>query len=179
VTIDPNDDWWIVAELLVDGEPELLRDKVRQVEDNLALNVVHAIIDPNMGRSQAHNAGRRHVTVADEFAAVGIRCDDSVSNDFAVGRTRVANRLKPDQRTRRPRLHVFRTCPTVNSHFNKFTWDEWARYSSDTRDPKPRPRELFDDFPKLLGYLANYNPTYSGLYFGNRIIHREGRRAAY
>ena len=179
VCIDPYDDWWQVAELEVDGEPIEVRDKVFDLERNLALNVNVRIIDPNMGRSPAHSAGRRHVTVAEEFAAVGLRCNDRVSDDFNVGRIRIQQRLKPDPRTKQPRFHVASTCPLTNSHFKKFTWAEWRRYTSDEKDPKGVPREKFDDFPKLIGYLANLNPTHSGLKMGMLPFHKQGRRGGY
>lgn len=179
IVIDPTDDWWQVAELEVDGEPEVVRDKVFKLEDELDLDIAHRLIDPNMGRSPAHNAGRRQITVAEEFAAVGIRCNDSVSDDFTVGKNRVSSMLKPDARTRRPRFHLFKTCPKSNHQMNGFSWDEWARYSSDQRDSKQQPRKKFDDFPKLFGYLGNLNPSYSGLRMGGRPIRIGERRAAY
>jgi len=179
VGIDPYDDWWQLAELAVDNEPEVVAKKVKEVEQGLNLNVCYRIIDPNMGRSPAHNAGRRHVTVADEFAAVGLRCNDSVSDDFNVGRTRLQQRLKPDPRTRQPRLHIFNTCKTTNYQFNRFTWDEYSRYSADTKDPKQKPRDKDNDYPILLGYMSNLASTYSGLKLGSQPIRRFKRTAAY
>lgn len=179
VCIDPYDDWTGVAELQVDEDPEQVAKKVKELEDRLHLDITMRIIDPNMGRSPAHSAGRRHVTVADEYSAVGLRCNDRVSDDFNTGRLRISERLKPDPRTRRPRLHFFNTLTTTNQHFKKFTWDEWTRYSSDEKDPKAMPRAKFDDFPKLMGYLGNQNPTYGSLKMGNQPIRRTGRRGGY
>ena len=179
VCIDPYDDWWQVAELEVDGEPMVVRDKVFDLEKNLGLNVSVRIIDPNMGRSPAHSAGRRHVTVADEFAAVGLRCNDRVSDDFALGRMRIIDRLKPDPRTKSPRFHVWNTCPRTNYQFKRFVWDEWRRYSGSDKDPKQKPREKNDDYPTLIKYLANLSPIYAGLKMGGTPIVRTGRRGGY
>ena len=179
VAIDPYDDWWGVAELEVDEDPEQVAKKVKELEQNLHLDVCYRIIDPNMGRSPAHSAGRRHITVADEYAAVGLKCNDTVSDDFNTGRLRISDRLKPDPRTRRPRLHFFNILTGHNRQFKKFTWAEWTRYSSDEKDLKAKPREKWDDYPKLMGYLANANPSYSGLKMGGQPIRRQGRRGGY
>ena len=179
VAIDPWDDWWLVANLEVDGDPEVVRDKVADLEGGLKLNIVCRIIDPNMGRSQAHNAGRRHITVAEEYGAVGLRCNDMVSDDFNIGRTRIASRLKPDPMTRAPRLRFFNTCTEPNLQFNRFTWDEYSRYYSDEHDPKAVPRQKYSDYPTMIGYLANLNPTFAGLKMGTLPMRRKGRRGAY
>jgi len=179
VVIDPYDDWTGVAELEVDEDPEQVAKKVKELEGDLRLDLCMRIIDPNMGRSPAHSAGRRHITVADEYSAVGLRCNDRASDDFNTGRLRIAERLKPDSRTRRPRLHFFNTLTHHNQHFKKFTWDEWTRYSSDEKDLKAKPRSKWDDYPILMGYLANENPSYSSLKMGNQPIRRQGRRGGY
>ena len=176
VAIDPADDWWQIAELEVDGTPEKVKMEVDKVEEKYKVNIAHRIIDPNMGRSPAHNAGRRHITVRDEYAAVGLRLNDSVSDDFMVGKNRVTSMLKPDSRSKSPRFHLFQTCLLTNSQLNKWTWDEWSRYSSDKRDSKQRPREKHDDFPKLLIYLANFNPSFGGLQMGMRPLRAMNHR---
>ena len=180
VAIDPTDDWWVVAELESDKSP--VDSKVQlfeDVENHFRLNVAHRIIDPNMGRSRAHNAGPRETLVVDEWSAVGIRCDDRVGDSFAVAKERLRERLKPDPRTRKPRLHVFNTCHKANQQMLKWTFDEFARHSSDRRDPKQVPRQLHSDMPTLLGYLANFSPSYYNLQQGGRKIARVGMRGGY
>jgi len=176
VAITPADDWVVIKEMEIDGEPEIVRDKVFDFEKQFDLNIVKRIIDPNMGRSRAHNAGKRDITVAEEFSAVGIRCDDSVSDNFIVGKNRVTAMLRPDPKTREPRLKIFTSCRKSNYQMNHFSYDEWARYSSDQRDAKPTPRPLNDDFPKLFGYLANANVTHAGLVMGAQVLRRAARR---
>ncbi len=165
VAIDPADDWWQIAELQVDGTPEEIRDKVFEIEKRFDLYVAKRIIDPNMAESQAHNAGRRHITVRDEYDAVGLRCALADDN-FHTGKDRIKNMLKPDGKTRRPRLHIFRTCRTSISQFLKFSWDEWARFTSDVRDPKAKPKDKDNDYPVMMGYLGNDNPSYAAYHQG-------------
>ena len=179
VAITPSDDWIVVKEMEVDGEPEIVRDKVFDFEKQFDLNIAKRIIDPNMGRSRAHNAGKRDITVAEEFSAVGIRCDDSVSDNFIVGKNRVTAMLRPDPRTREPRFKIFSSCRKSNYQMTRFSFDEWTRYSSDEKDSKPVPRQMHDDFPKLFGYLANSNVTYAGLKMGAQVWKRGKRVGAY
>jgi hypothetical protein len=176
VAITPWDDWVEIKEMLIDAEPEIVRDKVLDFEKQFDLNIAKRIIDPNMGRSPAHNAGQRKITVAEEFAAVGIRCDDSVSDSFPVGNRRVKVMLKPDPKTREPRLRIFSDCVKSNFQMMHVSFDEWARFTSDERDPKQTWRPLNDDFPKLFIYLANANITHAGLQMGAQVLRRAARR---
>ena len=162
VAVDPSDDWWQVAELSVDGTPMEVRDAVYDLEKSLGLFVAKRIIDPKMAGSQANNAGRRHITVRDVYDGVGLRCENADTN-FHAGKDTVIDMLKPDPRSRLPRLHIFNTCLLTPSQFGKFSWDEWARYSEDDRDAKATPKNKNDDMPKLLGYLGNAKVCYAHL----------------
>ena len=179
VAIDPADDWWQVGELEVDGEPEVVRDKVFEFEKRHGLSIAKRFIDPNMAESPAHVAGHRGVTVRDEFDHVGLRCDLADDNR-STAIARVRQMLKPEHRTRDTRYHVFRNCTTTIQQMNKYSWQEWARYSADTKDPKPIPMDKFSDMPTLLGYIANYNPTYARLVMSQQSNRHKGiRKGAY
>jgi phage terminase large subunit-like protein len=181
ITVDPSDDWWQIAEMEVDGAPNIVRDKVFSLERALRLNVAARLIDPNMAESPAHSAGARHVTVRDEFDAVGLRT--ALSDDsFDVGIQRVREFLKPDPRTRSPRLHIFNNCRITNSQIKKYTWDEHATSQAATKkDAKSTPITKNDDFPTLIRYFANANFTFRGLMYGGKPISatRTVRKKAY
>jgi phage terminase large subunit-like protein len=167
VAIDPSDDWWVINEMEVDGDPELVRDRVLQFERNSNLVIAARLMDPNMAEQAAHSAGTRHVSVRDEFDAVGIRC--ALADDaFTVGMKRVRDMIKPDLRTKRPRLQVFATCPRTNQQMKKYVWQEWSRNMDDQKDPKAVAIAKEDDFPGLLRYLANAQPTFRGLQLGGQ-----------
>ena len=175
LAIDPADDWWQIGDLEVDGEPEIVRDKVFAFERLHGLHIAKRLIDPNMAKSPAHVAGRRGITVRDEFDHVGLRCDLADDNrPTAIARVR--QMLKPDIRTRDTRYHVFRTCGPTIQQMNRYSWQEWARYSADTKDPKPVPMDKYSDFPTLLGYIGNYNPHYANLMYVENYSKRVGKR---
>ena len=175
ISTSPSDEYYQVAELSADAEPVELKKAVDEVEKRLNLQIVKRMMDPNMGESQAHNMGRRHVTVRDELAGVGLRCD-LADDDFVVGKNRLNALLKPDSRTKRPRFFVFNSCQKTDYQFKHFTWDEYARYSSATHDPKQLPRKKDDDFPGLARYHANLEPTFAGLKYGGQVIRATGTR---
>lgn len=175
IATSPSDEYYQVAELCADAEPVELKKAVDEIEKRLNLQIVKRSMDPNMGESQAHNMGRRHTTVRDELSAVGLRCDLS-DDDFVVGKNRLNALLKPDTRTHRPRFFFFNTCQKTDYQFRHFTWDEYTRYSSDTRDPKQLPRKKDDDFPGLARYHANLEPTFAGLKYGGQVIRATGTR---
>jgi phage terminase large subunit-like protein len=181
IVVDPSDDWWQIAEMEVDGAPNIVRDRAFSLERVLKLNVVARLIDPNMAESPAHSAGQRHITVRDEFDAVGLRT--ALSDDsFDVGIQRVREFLKPDPRTRSPRLHIFNNCKITNSQIKKYTWDEHATSQAATKkDAKSTPITKNDDFPTLIRYFANANFTFRGLMYGGKPISatKTARKKAY
>ena len=173
--VDPSDDISIVAEGAVDGEPVDVRQAVDDIERRLSLNTTIRLIDPNMGRSPA-NARIRENTWQDEFWEAGLVCD--LADDSDVGRGRVNEYLKPDERTARPRLRVHSRCPTVISQIKRYAWDEY-RHSAE-RDLKQKPRDKYDDYPTLWKYLLNFAPTFRMLSRGAPVITRPGtRKGAY
>ncbi len=181
VAVDPSDDWWQIGEMEVDGEPVAVRDRVYDFERIFRLNVAARLMDPNMGESPAHNAGARHISVRSEFDAVGLRC--ALADDtFDVGSKRIKEFLRPDRRTRQPRMHVFNTCPKTNKQFKSYVWDEHGNAQTTARkDPKQTPIAKNDDYPGLWKYFANGNFTYAGLKQGTMPIRgtRKARKAAY
>lgn len=165
VAVDPSDDLWQVGEMEVDGDPATVRDKVNTFERSCGFRISARLIDPNMAESAAHQAGRRHVSVRDEFDAVGIRC--ALANDsFTVGMKRVRELIRPDERTKSPRLHIFNTCHLTNKQLKNYVWAEWSRQSESTKDAKAMPITKNDDFPTMLRYVALSNPTHRGLTMG-------------
>ncbi len=176
--VSPSDDIYQVAELEVDAEPELVRDRVTSLETSLGLSVTRRFLDPNMGLSPSGTTNKRGRTVRDEFDAVGLRCDLADDNrETARGRLRLY--LKPDPRTKQPRFSIFQTCPKSNFQMNRYVWGEWATSSSHDKNPKPMPAELNSDFPACHQYMINSNPTFAGMNYGSQRHVMPGRKRAY
>jgi hypothetical protein len=51
VMVDPSDDWWVVDEFAVDGDPTDVRKLVDEIEIRHGLQVATRLMDPNMGAS--------------------------------------------------------------------------------------------------------------------------------
>ena len=172
--IDPADDIWIVAEGQIDGDPLEVRECVDGIEEGLALLTAQRLMDPNMGASPA--SARRGVNWQDEFSEAGLMCD--LADDHDVGRSRVNEYLKPDPDTLRPRLHIHERCSNCIAHMKRYSWDEF-RHGAE-RDLKQKPRDKYDDYPSMLRYLMNYQPSFKILHQGHPIITRPGtRKGAY
>jgi hypothetical protein len=155
VQVDPNDDYWVVDEGALDGESDMVRDKVWKVEEEHCLFIALRLIDPNMGLSRS-NAGRREETWRDEFAAVGLDCE--LPSDSSVGQKTLNTYLRPDKRTHRPRVHVHPRCVNTIMQMKRYQWDEHRQ--SLEKDQKQVPRQKNDDYPTLLKYLMNEMPTF-------------------
>lgn len=170
VQIDSFDDWWVIAEGALDGDCVDVRTYVDEVEGSLGLHVAQRLMDPNMGASPS-NAKRDGITWQDEFRNAGLACD--LADDSGVGRKRLDSLLRPDARTRRPRITFERTrCRASIQQIKRYVWDDYR--ASLERDQKQKPKSKNDDYPTLLKYLANSEPTYTFLSRGPRIVRRWG-----
>jgi phage terminase large subunit-like protein len=169
VAITPGDDYVVIKNMECDGDPALVRNLAFDFERSVSLNVVSRLIDPNMAESAAHQAGRRGVSVRDEFDRVNLRCrlaDDA----FQVGMKQLRNLFKPDPRTLAPRLTLFNTCTLANRQLLRYVWSEWSARATQDKDPKAIPRNKDDDYPTLLRYFAIENFTFRGLSVGIKPI---------
>lgn len=172
VQVRPDDDLDVIAAMTVDDTPLGLREEVRKFEGDMGFNVALRLGDPNMLRSPA-NADRSTLWI-DEFRNAGLQIE--LADDSDVGRTRLNEYLKPDPRTRRPRIAIHRRCTMVIQQLKRFVWSDFKR--QDDRDIKQVPRDKHDDFPALLRYCLNYNPNFRLLAGGAPII-RGNRRGAF
>ncbi len=174
IQIGPDDCWWVIREGMVDGDPRQVREFCDKVETDLGLSVVRRLIDPFMGRSPASSA--RGVTWQDEFDRVGLTTDLAQSSEVAnqVGRSRINELLIPDPSTRRPRLIVHSLCERTIFQMTRYVWDDYRQALE--KDQKQKPKEKNDDFPTILRYLANSEPTFRNLVDGTRVVHRNDKR---
>lgn len=170
VQITPSDDWRVVAEGKCEGDCADVRKAVDEVEQSLGLFIGRRLIDPNMGASPSGQ--KREVNWRDEFAAAGLNCD--LADDVDVGRARVNAMLRPDPDTLRPRAIFHPRCRDAIYQMNRYSWGEYAR--SLERDLKQKPKDLYDDHPTLLKYLANSEPVFRFLKNGPEILRRPGQR---
>lgn len=174
VQISPSDDWYQVAEGKVEGDCTDVRKYVDRVEEELGLNVVQRLIDPNMGASPSGQ--KREATWQSEFSAAGLHCD--LAGDSEIGRTRFNMMLKPDFDTLQPRVFIHSRCKDTIYQIQRFVWDNFSTRTD--RDVKQVPKPKYDDFPAMWRYLANSEPNFNFLKMGAPVIQRQGtRRGSY
>lgn len=169
VTLDPTDDWWVVADGELDGTPAEIWEKVSAMEEEYDIHTVARILDPNMGASPT--GIRRDVTWQDAFGGAGLHCE--LADDSSVGRVGVNERLKPDPYRRQPRLHIHTRCQNTIFQMKRYVWDNFKR--SYEKDLKQVPKAKADDYPTLLKYCANYEPTFQFLREGGGIVQTRRR----
>lgn len=171
VQIDPSDDLWVVAEGELAEEPDNVKELTDSVERGMSLGVKLRLIDPNMGRSVS--GIRREISWQDEFSLSGLHCD--LADDSDVGRSRINEYLKPDKATKRPRITIHPRCKNTIFQMKRYAWDEHR--SSLEKDLKQKAKMKYDDYPTMLKYLQNYEPTFRMLLTGGPVIVRHGKRS--
>jgi hypothetical protein len=170
VAVDPADDLYVVEEKQIDGDAADVKALVDDTEEALGLDTRLRQMDPNMGASVS--GARREVTWQDEFADAGLVLE--LADDSDVGRKRVNQYLKPDPHTRRPRLTFHPRCTVAIQSMKRHVWDDFRR--SADRDLKQQPKDKYSDFPAMLKYLLNGDPSFRMLYAGAPVLTRGGTR---
>ena len=171
VAVDPADDLYLVAEAQTEGDAADVKICAENVEEGLGLDVRLRLMDPNMGRSPS--GARREVNWQDEFDEARISFD--LADNSEVGRQRVNQYLKPDPKTFRPRLVIHPRCQLAISQIKRHVWDDFRRTMD--RGQKQSPKDKYDDYPDLLKYCMNWEPTFRMLYAGAPVIQRMGKRS--
>lgn len=169
VQVTPHDDLLQVAEASVEGDPVEVKARCDEIEEALNLRVEARLIDPNMGRSPS--GARRGVVWQDEFDSAGVFCD--LADDSDIGRSRLNEFLKPEKFQRRPRFHIRSTCSDTIHQIKRYVWDDYRMKLE--KELKQRPKPKNDDFPTMLKYLMNFEPTFTFLNGGAPVIKRAGR----
>jgi hypothetical protein len=170
IQIGPDDDWWVIREGIEEGGPIAVREHVDRVESELGLAIARRLIDPNMGRSPA--SSDRGVTWQDEFDKVGLVTDLADSSE--VGRTRINEMLTPDKISRRPRLMFHSLCEKAIFQMTRFVWDDYRQALEKAQ--KQKAKERHDDFPAILRYFANSEPSFNNLREGTQIVRRSSMK---
>ena len=177
VQVSPSDDWFVVADKQVDGDCVDVKKACDELESEMGLFVAQRLTDPNMGASPAGSSrtNGRPVTWQQEFERAGLRLD--LADDSSVGRARINTMLKPDQDTLQPRLVIHPRCKDTVYQISRYVWDNFS--SKVDKDQKQTAKDKYSDFPSLLKYLANSEPSFRFLKSGAQILTRGQRRGTY
>ena len=157
IQINPNDDWEVLYELEVDGSPDVVSLAVTDLESENGWKHIRRLMDPNMGRSPS--SVDRETTWQDAFERAGLSFD--LSDDGEAGRQAINDYLKPDSFTQQPRIQIHERCTKTIQQMKRYGWDDFKKTLE--KDQKQKPKQKWDDFPTLLKYAANSQPTFRGL----------------
>ena len=164
--ISPQDDLVQVAEGECEGDPVDVKKMCDEMEEHMGINVTRRYIDPNMGRSPS--SARRGITWQDEFEAAGLYCD--LADDSGVGRKRIDEYMRPDPHTLVPRIGISLRCPKTIHQIKRYVWDDHRKTLEKAQ--KQTAKEKNDDFPTLMKYLMNTEPTFHFMQLGSQRIKR-------
>jgi hypothetical protein len=157
VQINPNDDWEVLYELEVEGSPDTAAVQVKDLESEHGWKHISRLMDPNMGRSPS--GADRETTWQDSFERAGLTFD--LADDGEAGRQVINDYLKPDSFTRKPRIVIHERCTKTIQQMKRYMFDDYKK--SLEKDQKQKTKQKHDDFPTLLKYLANMQPSFRGL----------------
>jgi len=174
VQVTPDDDLEQVAEMEVDGSPDIVAQRVKDLESEYGWKTIQRIMDPNMGRSPSSTD--RQTTWQDAFETAGLTFD--LADDGEAGRQALNDYLKPDQSTQKPRWMIDPRCMRTIQQMKRYSWDDFKK--SMEKDQKQKAKQKYDDYPTLNKYVMNNQPTFRGLKsLGKPIEVRSGRMNGY
>jgi len=158
--IDPNDNIWQVGEAEISGGASEVRDAVYEIEANMGWVPFWRKADPKI-TVQANQFATlfqgEKFTIRKAFEDVGFYFEDA-NTSFTVGRERLLDWMRPNPYTRAPRLRIHRECSKTIYQVTHFVWNPHGRKTNVSI--KELPARDNSDFPALLRYLANDDPTY-------------------
>jgi hypothetical protein len=154
VQITPDDDLHQVMELEVDGSPDVVAQKVLDLEADHGWKTIHRIMDPNMGRSPA--SADRETTWQDAFETAGLTFD--LADDGEAGRQIINDYLKPDPDTQASRILIDERNSNTIQQMKRYSWDDFKK--SMEKDQKQKAKQKFDDYPTLWKYVCNSSPSF-------------------
>lgn len=174
VQISPDDDLHQLYELEVDGSPDIVAQQVQELESDHGWKHITRLMDPNMGRSPS--SVDRETTWQDAFERTGLTFD--LADDGEAGRQALNDYLKPDPYTQKPRYQVHERCIKTIQQMKRYGWEDFKKTLE--KDQKQKAKQKFDDFPTLLKYIMNSQPTFRGLKsIGAPISRSAGRQNGY
>ena len=166
--VTPSDDAILIGELEAQGTAHDVTRAIREFEEAHQIRPVKRLMDPNIA-TETNDRMQRGWTIRKEYDAAGLRCD-LANDEINAGIAQVDEFLRPDPRTRRPRLTFFSTCPRMIYGMTHWTWDEWVRGGD--REPKEKVRDRHKDFPDLVRYFVLDRPSFRGYTRGMVFQHR-------
>lgn len=174
VQVTPDDDLHQVFEMEVDGSPDVVKQRVEELEREHGWKTIRRIMDPNMGRSPSST--NRETTWQDAFADVGLTFD--LADDGKAGRQIINDFLKPDASTEKPRIQIDERCMKSIQQWKRYSWDDFKRTLE--KDQKQKAKQKFDDCPTLMKYVVNSNPTFRDLKsLGHKVAYATDRTNGY
>lgn len=162
--IDRQNGWWQVAELDVPGDAETVKQTVMEYERAHKLTPFWRKGDPKITAQTnqfAREFGGQSFSIRTAFEECGFWFEDANTN-FTVGRERILSAFRPNHLTRTPKLRIHENCVKTRYAVTHFTWDMGARMTN--MDVKDKPGKKNSDFPALLRYMANDDPTWMGIH---------------
>lgn len=161
--VDPQDGWWQVAEMEIPGDAASVKEAVYAFEREHKLHPFWRKGDPKI-TAQTNQFARefqgQQFSIRTAFEEAQFWFEDANTN-FTVGRERILGAFRPNPLTRVPKLRIHEDCAKTRYSVTHFTWDMGAR--QENRDVKDKPSKKHSDFPALLRYLANDDPTWYGI----------------
>jgi hypothetical protein len=160
-TIDPRGHWYCFREWPHEDFFQMktcglsLSDYVGLfAKEEMGLQVTDRIMDPNFAKSRSHTTG---LTLADEFANVGVIFETNIDNDIALGHERIRERLRTDKGE--PTVHICRNCRNMTTAFEIYSWNEKDLEASFSA--KERPGDAGKDQIDTFRYLCDYGPRFA------------------
>jgi hypothetical protein len=158
----------MIHELQVEGTAEDVAREVRKYEETARIRPVKRLMDPNIA-TETNDKLQRGWNMRRAYDEVGLRCD-LATDDVNTGIQEVIHALRPDSRTRRPRLAFFNTCGRAIQSHKSWSWEEWTR--ANEKEPKESPRDKYKDMCDVVRYFLMDRPTFSGYQLAGSVYRR-------
>lgn len=160
IAVDRNNTKYVCAELISQGLPADLYERIKAVETSGHFRMEDRIIDPSAYIDDQHN---EKASVGSQLFNLGLSYKKG-SKDLMAGIKRTNQALdyeiKGNTFIREPELFVMDNCPVTIQQIEEYVWDEWKGRSGDDKKKKGVPRDRNDHMPENLHRLLLSEPQF-------------------
>jgi phage terminase large subunit-like protein len=159
LAISPENEHYIYDEYCeTDANVEQNAGRIKQQTGLAEISATY--IDPSAcNRNPAHPQLK---SLRDEYAKFDVYTVPG-NNDVLFGINRVKEKLRINEKTKKPSLYIFDDCMMTLRELVRYRWDTY-RHHPEEKNPKERPKKVMDHLMDALRYIEAADPIHLGGY---------------
>ena len=160
LSVDKMGRKYITGELLSDGLPKSLYQRLVEYEAAKHYRIEDRLIDPSAYNDDQHKKEKAVGTQLEEMGLHFIKGSKDLTGGIKRVNQAFAYELKNGQMITPPELYFFDSCKVAIKQTEEYVWAEIKGPSKDDRQPLGRPKDKNDHQPENIRRLLQHEPAF-------------------